>query len=275
VRDAVAVNELGKSRKTSGWWLRLGSKEDLGNHPAVTLNGRRLRLRRDPDDRNKWDVRLARVAATGPVYVNCGERTNRAFLTVAQRPLAMPTATDQGDGSWRLDARGSVDRDGQLNTYTWTVGGRTLEGRSVELPADQYARSATLVVADDDRLKDDRTVSLTATVARTYPSDLLFCFDCRRLGNLGRRRVRAMRHDIVGARLVRIRVHTDERGSEAHNKDLAEARARAVKEALLKGMNRPPKVLAKGVGEEDPSQEGDHRQNRRVEVFIYRGPEPS
>jgi outer membrane protein OmpA-like peptidoglycan-associated protein len=289
VRDSVAVDRLGIEGKVSGWWLEIGRSKDLGEHPRVMLGRRSLRLRHPLDgdnhteDAGLWQVRLPRRARSGAVYANCGERTNRAWLTVPRRPFAMPTATDQGDGTLELTARGSLDPDGHLMSYTWMVDGTEYGGRVVEVSAPQAGRYATLIVEDDSRVRDtengrqsltdDRKVRLDATVARTFPSDLLFCFDCRRLRKAGARRVRALRHDAVGAYQVVVRAHTDERGSRRHNKRLANYRAHAVAKALFGGMLKPPEdKKIRGVGERDVADPGDHRENRRVEVVIYREP---
>jgi outer membrane protein OmpA-like peptidoglycan-associated protein len=291
VRDTVAVNELGIRRKASGWWLELGSSEDFGRHPSVTLRGRRLRLRHpkdgDDEDADTWQVRLPRVARSGAVYVGCGERTNKAWLTVPERPYAMPTATGLGGGRWRLDARGSFDPDGQIQSYVWHLPGEAqpLKGPTQEFTTDDGGAVARLVVIDDESddevnkpkrnepLSDDRDVRLAGTISRTFPSDLLFCHDCRHLKDgAAKRRVGGLQHDVPGARLVVVRAHTDERGSAGYNDYLSTARATAVVKALLSGLKPRPDYRAVGVGEDDPSQPGDHRANRRIEVLIYRGP---
>jgi outer membrane protein OmpA-like peptidoglycan-associated protein len=278
IRDAVAITALGRTRREAGRWVRIGSSRRLGARPKATLKGRRLRLRRDPHDPRRWEARLARTAAAGPVYVDCGERTNPAFVTVPKPPLATATAVKAPDGGWVLDARGSADPDGQIDRYAWKVGKRkTLSGRRVHLTRRGAPTSATLIVEDGDGLEDDRTVALDArvagrypSVARTYPSDLLFCFDCRRLSRAGARHVRAMRDDIRGAKLVKIRVHTDARGSDRHNRALAKSRATRVEKALVGRMKSPPRMRVVGVGEREPESRGDHRQNRRIEILIYR-----
>jgi outer membrane protein OmpA-like peptidoglycan-associated protein len=267
------------ARPGSGRFTIANAVEEAGLDKETNAAGNDARRMKENTDR--WQVRLPRRARSGAVYANCGERTNTAWLTVHARPHALPTATDQGDGTWVLDGRGSSDPDGHLS-YSWRVGGKEMEGRAVvDVPADQAGSIATLTVRDDSRipdgaevpkgLADDRTVRLRGTVARTFPSDLLFRFDRRELTDAGKRRVRALRHDAVGAHKVVVWAHTDERGSKRHNRRLSRYRARAVARALFHGMLRPPKDRkVRGRGEGDPSDPGDHRQNRRVEVFIYR-----
>ena len=280
VRDEVAVRGLGRIRTPSGWWVKLGSEKDLGSHPYVTLEGRRLPLHEDGDD---WQVRLTRRTASGPIYAKCGERTNAAWLTVPRRPYAIATATQVEEGWWQLDARGSFDPDGEIDSYEWHVGDRIIpaaRARAVRMPPDGIAR---LVVRDGDYVREEADgqapqsltgrseVRLVPGLARTFPSDVLFCRDCRRLTKPGgMRRVRALRPEVAGADTVVIRAHTDERGSSAYNRYLSRARGRAVAKMLVPTKRRGLKVRVVAVGDSE-AEAANHRANRRVEVIFRRG----
>jgi outer membrane protein OmpA-like peptidoglycan-associated protein len=276
VRDAVSLRELGAARKETGSWVEIGSTEDLGVRPTISLDGRPLRLRLVGDN---WRARLPRFVSSGPIYASCSERTNPAWLTVRSRPFAVATATSLGQGWWRLDARGSFDPDGQVDAYRWDVGTVSIDEPTLnEVRAPAREPVARLVVTDSDGgadglagLTDTREVRLDdGAIARTFPSDLLFCRDCRRIRE--RRamlRLRALRSDIALADRVHIRVHTDERGSAAYNEDLSRVRGKAVRRVLLAGVREAPPVRVQPVGEKEAEHE-DGRQNRNIEVIVYR-----
>jgi outer membrane protein OmpA-like peptidoglycan-associated protein len=268
VRDAVALQSLSTKRRPPGTWVTVEKTEGLGTIPTLTLNGRRLRVHQVGGEDGQWKVRLPRRAASGPVYADCAERTNKAFLTVPRRPLTMVTATALGDGEWRLEARGSRDPDGQIEAFSWETGGRELPSRrTVEFEVkNSRQRVVRLTARDADGLTAGVTVTLRGRIVRVYQSDLLFRFDQRKLTPRGERRVRALRDETAGARRVEIYAHTDERGGAAHNRSVSIARANAVARALLG--SRANMAQARGMGEERPVESGNHRENRRVVVVI-------
>ena len=161
VRDSVAIERLGNDERGSpGTWVRAGSKEDLGDHPRLRIGRTRLPLRLRG---REWQLQVPDTGSSGPIHAACGERTNRAWLTVLKPPRAVPTATPLGGGNWRLDASRSRDRDGSIRRYRWMIRGqdpaRNLK-MDVELPSGRRTMSATLRVTDDDGLADDRDVRL-------------------------------------------------------------------------------------------------------------------
>ena len=73
-------------------------------------------------------------------------------------------------------------------------------------------------------------------------------------------------------RTVLVEGHTDNTGSQAHNQDLSERRANAVRSALvLMGVSRD-RIETKGLGEAFPVAENNTAQNRqlnrRVEIIL-------
>ena len=169
VRDSVAVEHLASERSVPGTWVAAGTKEDLGAHPQLRLGRERLPLRLSGDE---WQLRVPRDAASGPIYTTCGERTNRAWLTVLERPRAVATATALGGGSWHLNGRHSRDSDGRISEYRWTVPGKEPAGNEeldIKLPPGKRIVTATLRVTDDDGLWDEREVHLRTT-ARSFAS---------------------------------------------------------------------------------------------------------
>lgn len=71
---------------------------------------------------------------------------------------------------------------------------------------------------------------------------------------------------------VRVEGHTDDRGGDALNLPLSEARAQAVRDYLVGKGVEPARLEAKGYGSSRPlvptAQPGAETQNRRVEFII-------
>jgi outer membrane protein OmpA-like peptidoglycan-associated protein len=267
VRDAVALESLSPKRKAPGTWVTLDRSEGLGQSPTLTLNGRRLLVHESRREEGRWKVRLPRAAASGPVYADCAENTNRAFLAVPRPPRVMFTATALGHDSWRLEARGSRDPDGQIRMLSWRTQLRLLPmGRTVRFESEGADRTVRLTATDEDGLVSELRVRPRGKLVRVYQSDLLFRFDRRRLTRRGGQRVRSLRDEVENPGAVTIDVHTDERGVSAHNMALSRARARAIARALLG--DRAAEARPRGFGEERPIEPGNHRENRRVVVVI-------
>lgn len=75
---------------------------------------------------------------------------------------------------------------------------------------------------------------------------------------------------------VRIEGHTDNKASDAHNKDLSERRAKAVKDYLVKNHSIDPnRMTTQGFGESTPIASNDTKEgrakNRRIEFVITGG----
>ncbi len=69
---------------------------------------------------------------------------------------------------------------------------------------------------------------------------------------------------------VRIEVHSDALGTDAHNLAVTQARADVVRDALLAGGAPADRVVAAGYGERLPrfTERDDLERNRRVEVYF-------
>ena len=164
VRDAVALQTFAPTRSEAGTWVTVKKAEGLGTNPTLRLHGRRLRVHPVGSGEDaQLKVRLPRRAASGPVYADCAERTNKAFLSVPRPPRIMLTATALGDGRWSLDARGSRDLDGQIETFSWKAGERELHShrRSVPLKVEEPAeRVVRLTATDADELTAGAKVRL-------------------------------------------------------------------------------------------------------------------
>jgi len=285
VRGAVVLNTLGRQRGEAGTWVSLedesGADEGLGQHPSFKLDGKYLPLRRLED--GEWQVRLPRSADSGPIYAECGEQTNKSFLTVRKRPYAVLTARPRGDSRWRLNAGASAGRTGAadgrhdpIRWYRWEAGGRSLGwGKNITFEVSrERERRVTLAIGDSEGLDAVISVRLRGRFVRAYPADALFCISCRRLSAEGRHRIRALGDRVAEARSVVIHVHSDERGNETRNDALSSARAHALERQLRQNLDRPTPVKGKGRGEKRPLVTNAHRQNRRVVVVIPRTPTP-
>lgn len=104
--------------------------------------------------------------------------------------------------------------------------------------------------------------------------DVLFGVDQAKLNPDGMRTVQKLATVLQSnmQRTVLIEGHTDNTGSQAHNQDLSERRAAAVRSALvLMGVSRD-RVEIKGYGEAFPIAENNNAQNRqlnrRVEIIL-------
>lgn len=74
------------------------------------------------------------------------------------------------------------------------------------------------------------------------------------------------------ARMVSIEGHTDNRGSDDHNRSLSQARANAVRDLLISQGIEAVRVTAMGMGESFPLASNDSEagrlQNRRVQIIL-------
>lgn len=74
------------------------------------------------------------------------------------------------------------------------------------------------------------------------------------------------------ARMITIEGHTDNRGSDEHNKALSQARADAVRELFIAQGIEATRVVATGMGESFPLASNDSEagrlQNRRVQIIL-------
>jgi outer membrane protein OmpA-like peptidoglycan-associated protein len=108
----------------------------------------------------------------------------------------------------------------------------------------------------------------------TLGSDLLFDIGEATLKPAGRRAIakvaRFMREQ--PERKIVIEGFTDDRGSPRYNQQLSEARAQAVRDALVKEGVEPQRIVARGLGPDYPVAGNNNARgrslNRRVEILI-------
>ncbi len=143
--------------------------------------------------------------------------------------------------------------------------------------------AGSLIVHHMDKQAEELREDLKgATVTRvgegikiTFDSGLLFAVDQSALSTTS-----ASNIDQLAATLnkyddteVLIEGHTDADGSDDHNMDLSEARAKSVERRLVAQGVRPGRVSTIGYGESQPIADNTtsdgKAQNRRVEVAIY------
>jgi flagellar motor protein MotB len=175
------------------------------------------------------------------------------------------------------------------NGTTWIEVGRITGGiaaidiRGVANPFDTYSFL---------RLTDDRTacfgewpgadIDAVAAVGAgrrvTLDASLLFDVDESILKPAAANTLRELATEINAIPTARVVVegHTDSDGSDAHNQQLSEARAEAVRKFLIESGGVSPDVAyARGFGESQPTVSNDgplnKARNRRVEVVIIVG----
>ncbi|HEX2644261.1 MAG TPA: OmpA family protein [Thermoanaerobaculia bacterium] len=115
---------------------------------------------------------------------------------------------------------------------------------------------------------DDRTLLVH------FESDVLFDVDSATLDSDGRMTL----EDVAGVlgeynkTAVVIQGHTDSTGSEEHNQELSERRAKSVQNYLVTRGVDPDRLATLGFGESEPVASNDtesgRRQNRRVDIML-------
>ena len=134
---------------------------------------------------------------------------------------------------------------------------------------ESQARAAQLEaqLADLSAKKTERGIVITL-------GDVLFGTDQAKLSPEGMRTVQKLSNILQQnpQRMVLVEGFTDSTGSSAHNQDLSERRASAVRSALqLEGISRD-RVAVRGYGEANPvadNNTAENRQlNRRVEIIL-------
>jgi outer membrane protein OmpA-like peptidoglycan-associated protein len=242
---------------------------------TVTVAGKRASILYWNDDKIRFTAPAK--ATTGLVTINCSPLSGRV-LTVLSPPVARVSAVPSPPGSntYRLDARASSDKDGEILRYRWSAKpGLTPKGKQVatfSLPKREQSSTVKLVVSDDDLAASKPAQVVVSRV----PASALFCFRCRSLSSAGRGTLAAYRKQAAGANFVLIEGHADFIGSDAFNLELSRDRARAVERYLVAGLSRqrPRLVRVHWYGERHPLDkrrtDAARARNRRVNVLISR-----
>lgn len=141
------------------------------------------------------------------------------------------------------------------------------EARRMEAQAKARADQLATQLADLAAKQTERGIIITL-------GDVLFAVDKADLNPIGLRTVDKLAFVLLQnrERTVLIEGHTDSTGSLAHNMDLSERRAEAVKSALRQLGVAGDRVIARGFGPSYPVASNDtppNRQlNRRVEIIL-------
>ena len=107
-----------------------------------------------------------------------------------------------------------------------------------------------------------------------FDSSVLFAVDSAIIGQSGRSRLEDAAEILneFEKTAVVVQGHTDSTGSEEHNLDLSERRAKAVRNHLVDRGVAPARITALGYGEGYPvasnADESSRRSNRRVEILL-------
>jgi alpha-tubulin suppressor-like RCC1 family protein/outer membrane protein OmpA-like peptidoglycan-associated protein len=241
---------------------------------------------------NTEPARSATLAAATPEPPRTGPGTDPgAEPNPAPRPAAnaAPTANAivtllrrhrDGRRTYRLDARTSIDPDGRIAAYRWTLDGRTVStgarARVTLAPRARVHRIA-LTVTDDAGATATTTVTVKAPVPPpvriTIPARIAFAADSSALTSRAARLVRQLRRHAAGAARITIAGYTDDRGPAGYNRRLSRRRADRVARALLAGLRpRPRAVTVVGRGSAHPLRSNataaGRAANRRVQITI-------
>ncbi|GEM_PF-2180317 len=212
--------------------------------------------------------------------------TNTAAPPVAPTANAVATAgarTGRGE-TFAFDATLSIDPDGTIVSYLWTLDGHVV---STSSRFHRFFSSAhrsyrvTLTVRDDHGSSDSTTVTVSPSATRapvvhlTIPATATFCLDCSELSARMAAFVRGLRHYARGARLVSIASYADATGSRAYNLALTRRRSQAIARVLLFGLRPgPTRTALSWYGESDPVASNatavGRARNRRSVIRIVR-----
>jgi outer membrane protein OmpA-like peptidoglycan-associated protein len=113
-----------------------------------------------------------------------------------------------------------------------------------------------------------------ATLLVHFDSDVLFAVDSAQLDSTGRVTVSEVASVLLDfpKTAVIVQGHTDTTGTEAHNAELSERRAEAVRALMVRSGVDPQRLSAIGYGEGYPVADNDsdrgRQLNRRVDVMI-------
>lgn len=136
--------------------------------------------------------------------------------------------------------------------------------------ADRKAQAALARLADVKQQQRGLVITLNGSVL--FPSDqaTLLPEAQTRLSQVAEALLATRERTIV------VEGYTDSRGSEAHNLDLSQRRAQAVRDYLVSRSYPPDKIVAQGLGKARPvadngSAEG-RANNRRVEIVVQPKP---
>lgn len=134
---------------------------------------------------------------------------------------------------------------------------------------DQQAKSL------DDDLEGATVARVGEGIVVTFESGILFDIDRAELRPASRANLQELANNLreYDRTDVLIIGHTDSTGSDSHNQDLSERRARSAANYLQQLGVAGERVSTRGMGENDPVATNDTAEgrqlNRRVEVVIY------
>jgi DNA-binding beta-propeller fold protein YncE len=212
--------------------------------------------------------------------------TNTVAPPVAPTANAIANAgarTRHGE-TFTFDATLSIDPDGRILSYTWTLDGHVI---STSPSFHHFFSSAhrtyrlTLTVRDDHGSSGSTTVTISPRATRppvlhiTIPATATFCSDCARLSARMAAFVRGLRHYARGAELVSIASYADATGTRSYNLTLTHRRSQNIARMLLSGLHPGPRRTAlTWYGESDPvvsnATAAGRARNRRSTIRIVR-----
>jgi outer membrane protein OmpA-like peptidoglycan-associated protein len=156
---------------------------------------------------------------------------------------------------------------------------RTGEQTEKELSEEKAARAAADQRAADALAKLAAVKDDSRGTVITLSGSVLFASNRATLLPAARTRLEQVADVLLedGERHIIVQGHTDSQGSDAHNIDLSQRRADAVRDSLVQRGYRSELIESRGMGEGEPVAENataDGRaNNRRVEIIISRAQE--
>jgi outer membrane protein OmpA-like peptidoglycan-associated protein len=188
------------------------------------------------------------------------------------------TAARQRD-QMRLDARtAEADRAkmdaAQAQAAAASAQNQAADAQRQTAAAEQAARDAQARAAQLEILLNELNAKKTERGMIITIGDVLFATDQARLTPAGMATARKLA-DVLAQnpqRTVLVEGFTDSTGSAAHNQELSERRANAVRSALMEMGVAPERIAMRGYGERYPvapnDTAGNRQLNRRVEIVL-------
>jgi CSLREA domain-containing protein/uncharacterized repeat protein (TIGR01451 family) len=206
-------------------------------------------------------------------------------LSAPVPPIANPVATRLGgkySREFKLDGTASTDpnKGGRIVSYQWSSNGKLVSTKATfdyKLASGVEKQSFTLKVISSENLSDTARVSVSPRVApviRITVDTVHFCENCYNLSNSAIAIIDRVRHYLQGAKSLRLVASCDKYASVEYNVWLAQERALAVKNRLLRGRHKVPRTYLVILGKTHPLKGADQNTalgrylNRRVTIII-------
>jgi outer membrane protein OmpA-like peptidoglycan-associated protein len=242
----VAAYEASQAMKRADQTWKENGDEAEATHLAY-LTDKRIQIARE-NARQKVAETEAQKLKQEREKIVLETRTREAERA---KQLAESRANEVQAAQREAQARAQETQEAQKRAEAASDRARELEKQFAELKAKQTERGFELTL-----------------------SDVLFDFDKASLKPGSSRSLASVARFLTENpnRMITIEGYTDNRGSDAYNRDLSQKRADAVRDFLVQNGISADRISARGLGEDYPVASNDteagRQQNRRVQIII-------